>query len=245
MIRGLVAVVLSVVPLIGACDRLAGSASGGCEKDSDCKGDRICQSGQCVAPAGATAATSATATAASDGTDPKNPVLAPDDAAFADTRHGWGWSDRSWKELHDRKFGWALAACEKGLDLPDLDPKAKAALVYNQGLAHEGGGDRATAKSLFEQSLALRPPNDPGRAEVAAALARVGGAPAPVAPTGQAPGLPQHTPFGPGMPAAPKPCGLNNQICGHGQRCCKDGPNGAAGWGCHSPNDPNIGICEP
>lgn len=34
---------------------LAGSAqASGCSKDTDCKGDRICESGECAAPSGAT-----------------------------------------------------------------------------------------------------------------------------------------------------------------------------------------------
>jgi DNA-binding protein Fis len=70
-----------------------------------------------------------------------------------------------------------MAACQRGLDLPDLDAKAKPALLYNQGLALEGVGDKAGAKVFYERSLALRGATDPGRAEVAAALTRVGGAP--------------------------------------------------------------------
>ncbi len=33
--------------------------AGGCSKDTDCKGDRICESGECVAPAGAASAPAA------------------------------------------------------------------------------------------------------------------------------------------------------------------------------------------
>lgn len=55
MIRSLVAVAsLSLV----ACAQPSASATG-CTKDTDCKGDRICLSGQCVSPAGITPAQSA------------------------------------------------------------------------------------------------------------------------------------------------------------------------------------------
>jgi hypothetical protein len=208
---------------------LPSSATDGCAKDTDCKGDRVCLSGQCVAPAGASAATAATATAANDGTDAKNPVLALDDASFSDTRHGLGWSDRCWKELHDRKFGWALAACNKGLDLPDLDPKAKGALVYNKGLAFEGAGDRSTAKSLFEQSLALRPANDPGRAEVAAALARVGGTPSPGATAART------------FQCGRVRCNAGQDCCPSAQRCF--GSSEVAPDGCQIPSDRR--SCDP
>jgi len=191
--------------LLFACDRLGASASAGCSKDTDCKGDRVCQSGQCVAPAGSTSSATSTAsvaTATNDGTDPRSPVLAPADASFTDARHGWGWSDRCWNELHAKKFGWAMAACEKGLGLPDLDSKAKGALLYNEGLAYEGAHDVTDAKALFERSLAARAANDPGRAEVQQALARVGGPPAP---------------------AAAKTFACGDHRCAKGQSCCPDG----------------------
>jgi len=218
---------------------------------------------------------------ANDGNDPHQPVLSPDDAAFADPRRGWEWSNRCYNEDKARKYGWAMAACQKGLDLPDLDAKVKPLLLYNQGLALEGGGDNAGAKALYERSLALRSPNDSGRTEVAAALARVGGnAPAAAAP-GAAPTCPGNealytdgqchifcrtgmpcpanmecSGFGtfadgngkgpfcvPTRPAATGGCGINNQVCGAEQQCCKDAPTRSAGMSCHNPNDPDIGAC--
>jgi hypothetical protein len=72
--------------------------------------------------AAATAAPSlapvASAPASNDGKDPHRPILSADDATFADTRRGWGWSDRCWNEEHAGMNGWAMAACQKGLDLP-------------------------------------------------------------------------------------------------------------------------------
>jgi hypothetical protein len=127
-------------------------------------------------PAQAQAAPAATP---NEGNDPHAPVLSPDDRAFTDTRHGWGWSDHCYKEDGAGKYGWAMAACQKGLDLPDLDAKVKPLLLYNEGLALERGGDNAAARALYERSLALRAPNDSGRTEVTAALVRVGGAAPP------------------------------------------------------------------
>ncbi len=67
-------------------------------------------------------------------TPAKPAVLAPADAAFLDTRHGWGWSDRCLAHLHAGAFDWARGACDRGLAMTDLDPKARAALAFNQHL---------------------------------------------------------------------------------------------------------------
>jgi hypothetical protein len=203
-----------LVAVLG-CDRMAATESNGCAKDTDCKGDRVCQAGQCVAPSGAASVPTAT-TATNDGTDPRHPVLAPDDANFTDTRRGWGWSDRAWQEVHAGKYGWAVAACQKALALPDLDQKAKGALLYNDGLAYEGGHDKLDAKGLFQESLAARPANDPGRAEVQAALARVGG------------------PLAPSRPAVQHDeCSRPARGCPAGKQCCHLFANACPG-----------GICE-
>jgi hypothetical protein len=137
-----------------------------------------------AAPAPSTSALAA----ASDGTDPKSPSLAPDDAAFTDARKGWGWGDRCVAELRAGKFGWARAACDRGLALPDLDPKARPPLLYNEGLIAKATGDLAAARTDFAQSLALRAPNDPGLAEVTKELKSVGGSVTPAEATaGDAP----------------------------------------------------------
>jgi hypothetical protein len=139
---------------------------------------------------------------ANDGSDPHRPKMSPDDLPFNDTRHGWGWSDHCRNEVRAGKYGWAMAACQRGLDLPGLDPKAKASLLYNEGLAFEGGGDKDAAKGLYERSLAMRAPTDPGRFEVSAALSRVGDiAPAP----------PDSTSYA---------CGATR--CRAGQTCCSE-----------------------
>jgi hypothetical protein len=91
-------------------------------------------------------------------------------------------------ELRAGKFGWARAACDRGLALPDLDPKARPPLLYNEGLIAKATGDLSTARTDFAQSLALRAPNDPGLAEVIKELKSVGGSvPLAEAGVGEAP----------------------------------------------------------
>jgi hypothetical protein len=179
-----------------------------------------------AASTSAIAAPTLAPTPSNDGSDPHRPVLSPDDSTFTDTRHGGGWSDRCWNEEHAGKFGWAMAACQRGLDLPDLDAKVKPSLLYNQGLALEGGADKTSAKGYYERSLALRSPSDPGRAEVTAALVRVGG----TAPPALA-----------GGPPAAGTCGSTGVRCGAGQKCCRS-PNRGSSPYCTTPDD-NL-ICE-
>ncbi len=137
-----------------------------------------------AAPAPSTPAVAA----ASDGTDPRSPSLAPDDATFIDARKGRGWGDRCVTELRAGRFGWARAACDRGLALPDLDPKVRPQLLYNEGLIAKATGDLAAARTDFAQSLALRAPNDPGLAEVTKELKSVGGSVTPAeAAAGDAP----------------------------------------------------------
>jgi hypothetical protein len=174
--------------------------------------------------AGKPDAASSTATAdaayvnapSNDGRDFKTPVLAPEDAAFVDTRRGWGWSDRCWKNLHAGLLGFARAECEQGLQLPNLDRGAKAALLYNQGLVHERGGDLASARVYFEKSLTLRGVTDAGRKEVTEALVRVGGKPQPTS-----------------FPCGGARCGTESQICcddGHHSPLCIQAENEPPEW---------------
>ena len=149
----------AVQPTVAAATLLALLAVLACERPGATSGGRTKDA---AAPApSATASTAATAVAsvapaAHDGTDPKRPILSPQDASFTDGRHGWGWSDRCLNEAHAAKYGWAMAACQKGLDLPDLDGTAKPALIYNQGVIAEGAGDKAGARAFYGRSLALR-----------------------------------------------------------------------------------------
>jgi hypothetical protein len=121
------------------------------------------------------AAAGASATPSHDGTDPKAPVLSPDDANFVDTRSGGGWGDRCFNEIKQGKLGWAHAACDRGLALPDVDEKVRPLLLYNEGLIAKHAGDNAAAKNYFTQSLVRRSPTDPGRAAVEKELVSVGG----------------------------------------------------------------------
>jgi hypothetical protein len=56
-----------------------------------------------------------------------------------------------------------------------VDPKARAALLYNEGLIAKGSGDATAARAYLSRSLALRGPTDPGRKEVELAFSSVGG----------------------------------------------------------------------
>jgi hypothetical protein len=132
------------------------------------------------APSNAPAPATAAPPPANDGTNAKAPVLSPDDANFTDPRKGFGWGDRCFKELKDGKLGWARAACDRALALPEVDPKAQPALLFNEGLIAEKSGDSTGARSYFTQSLALRSATDPGRATVEKELIAVGGTPPPV-----------------------------------------------------------------
>jgi hypothetical protein len=124
-----------------------------------------------AAPSAAAAASPPT----NSGDDPKAPVLSPDDAHFVDGRKGWGWGDRCFNEIKQGKLGWARAACDRALALPDVDPKARPALLYNEGLIAKRAGEEAMARDYFGQSLTLRPASDPGRPEVQREYESVGG----------------------------------------------------------------------
>jgi hypothetical protein len=117
-----------------------------------------------------------------DDTDPKAPVLSPDDTSFVDTRKGGGWGDRCFTEIKRGKWGWAHAACDRALALPDVDPKVRPLILYNEGLIAKHAGDNPGAQNYFSQSLMLRDPADPGRAEVQKQLVSVGGTVAPALP---------------------------------------------------------------
>lgn len=63
-----------------------GVAHAGCEKDTDCKGDRICEAGSCVNPtAAAPAAPAPTDNATSETTDEATPEATPEAAEPAET----------------------------------------------------------------------------------------------------------------------------------------------------------------
>lgn len=120
-------------------------------------------------PTATTAVTNVFSNLAEEGSNPSQPTLAPDDDGFQDTRGGWGWSDRCWKNLHAGKFGWAEAECQQGIAVADSDkPQPRSSLLYNLGLIDEKTGSLASARSRYELSLALRE-----NAEVREALNRV------------------------------------------------------------------------
>lgn len=99
-------------------------------------------------------------------------VLPSEDKGFIDTRGGWGWSDRCWKNIGANRLDAARAECAEGLKMTRGGAGARPSLLYNLGLVEERSGNPSGARALYEESLSLRP-ND----EVAAALSRVGGSP--------------------------------------------------------------------
>lgn len=146
---------------------------GGCQQDTDCKGERVCNDGRCEDPASAR-----TQPAPSRSTSPPSPADSRAEAqrppeAPQDTRKGWDSSDACWRLLHENSLTEAEAACDRGLGLTNLDPKAKASLLYNKGLVYEKRGDRLRAAELMESSLSARPRDDDGATEVYNALLRV------------------------------------------------------------------------
>lgn len=152
----------------------------------------------------------------SPGLDASRPELAPSDAGFVDSKAGWGWSDRCWKSLHEGKLGFAKAQCAEGLKIAKADgsrASARPSLLYNLGLIAERAANKDEAKTLFEQSLALR-----YHPEVAAALTRVGGSPAcrPCA---------TQEDFDAAMKAGSKCCPVTTcrgaADCSGGRVCCK------------------------
>jgi hypothetical protein len=88
--------------------------------------------------------------------DVVRPTLAPDDAGFVDTRHGWGWGDRCWNHLREGKYGWARAECDKGLAMAGGSPSPRPSLLYNIGLIEQATGNLDAARRYFQQSLTLR-----------------------------------------------------------------------------------------
>jgi hypothetical protein len=108
--------------------------------------------------------------------------LAPADAAFVDARRGFSWGDRCSAHYHAGELPSARAACERGLALPDLDPGARPALLYNEGLIAAKAGDVDGARAAYVRSLAARPEGEEGRAIVEKALVALGGSPPPPAP---------------------------------------------------------------
>jgi hypothetical protein len=152
---------------------------------SSCSRERPSPAPSATTPAAASASISAVVTPQpsgraripNDGTNTRSRVLSPDDANLTDSRKGWEWSDRCYKEFRAGKLGWAGAACDRGLALSELDPKARRALLYNEGLVAEQAGDKESARGWLRSSLAVQAADNVGRAEVIAALARVSEAP--------------------------------------------------------------------
>ncbi|WP_156339231.1 SH3 domain-containing protein [Chondromyces crocatus] len=94
--------------------------------------------------------------------------LPPEDVGLVDTRRGWEWSDRCWRNLQAGNLRWARNECMMGMNLPADSPAPMSSLLYNLGLIEEREGAKARSAEYFKRSLALRE-----HPEVRAALLRV------------------------------------------------------------------------
>jgi len=91
-----------------------------------------------------------------DGRDPGRPILPPSDLGFVDTRGGWEWGNRCFRNILANNWGWAKAECDEALKLRPLSPQPRASLLYNEGLIAAEAGQIDAARSYFTESLALR-----------------------------------------------------------------------------------------
>lgn len=142
------------------------STSTGCEKDTDCKGDRVCAKGTCISPLPTVTLSEAT----NEGTDPTRPVLPKAEENFTDEKGGWDWGNKCWTSIVEKRWGHAKAQCNAAMALSPQSPQPKSSLLYYLGLIAEAAGDYKKARGLMTDSLALR-----DSSEVRASLARVGG----------------------------------------------------------------------
>jgi len=54
------------------------------------------------------------------------------------------------------RWGYAKAACDKGLAAAPTDPETRRMLTYNAGRVAEHAGDLAKARAYYKQSLEIR-----------------------------------------------------------------------------------------
>jgi peptidyl-prolyl cis-trans isomerase C len=99
-------------------------------------------------------------TTVNDGNDPARPVLPSAEDGFVDSRRGWGWGDKCWVSIKAKKWGWAKAECDKAMAMSPASPQPRASLLYNEGLIEQNVGHSDVARTLYRQSLALRPNGD-------------------------------------------------------------------------------------
>jgi hypothetical protein len=108
------------------------SASGGCTKDTDCKADRICQAGQCVAPAAPTVA------AATTSAPPSMAVLMAQQAALKAQI-----DDSNAKEA---KLQAQLAAAKSPAEVAAIQAALDGEMARNRQLQQQAGGPGKSGK---------------------------------------------------------------------------------------------------
>jgi hypothetical protein len=138
-----------------------------------------------------------------DGTDARTPVLSPKDEGFVDRGMGMGWYQRCKDEEREGKYGWAMAACEKGLAQTNMRQSTRATLYYLQGMSLEASHAFPGAKAKYQHALENGGTLEPGQAAVEAAVARVDKA------------------IRLGTPGVTFPCG-DNLRCAKDQWCCSE-----------------------
>ena len=94
------------------------------------------------------------------GPDPNSPALPSEDLGVVDTRGGWEWSDRCFRNIQRGRLQDARAECMMGINLPAESPRPMSALLYNVGLIEEAEGNLGRAAEMFRRSLKLFDHND-------------------------------------------------------------------------------------
>lgn len=105
---------------------------------------------------------------ATEQSHPSRSDLPARDVGLVDTRGGWEWSDRCFRNIQAGNLKWARTECVMGVNLPADSPRPMSSLLYNLGLIEEREGATERAADFYQRSLALYEHPD-----VRAALARV------------------------------------------------------------------------
>lgn len=105
---------------------------------------------------------------ATEQSHPSRPDLPARDVGLVDTRGGWEWSGRCFRNIQAGNLRWARSECVMGVNLPADSPRPMSSLLYNLGLIEEREGATESAADFYQRSLALYEHPD-----VRAALARL------------------------------------------------------------------------
>lgn len=104
------------VPVLPRPQGVASPAHGGCEKDTDCKGDRICEKGECVSPALGNSGSSRNADAENP---PNQPATSPSPHKHSPAREtlNQSLSDDLTVYLHEKQARYQKRYCEVNADV--------------------------------------------------------------------------------------------------------------------------------